>query len=173
MPLRRVQRVIAHLTSLVVGQSDRSDGDLLRAFADQGDQPAFAALTRRHGPMVLAVCRRVLHDLHDAEDAFQATFIVLARQAASLSKKGSLAGWLHRVAQRIALNARRAGTRRQHHERRSRIMSAPSPAYQAAWHEIQILLDEEIHACPRNTASRSSSAASKTNPSQPSPAAWA
>src|ERR1700682_570656 len=87
---------------------DQTDADLLRAFSARGDQDAFDALVRRHGPLVLAVCRRVLHQLQDAEDAFQATFIVLARQSATLSQHDSLAGWLHGVSFRVALTARRA-----------------------------------------------------------------
>ncbi len=147
MPRASLDAVIRHITSLVVGQGDVPDGELLDAFVVRADQAAFAALTRRHGPMVLAVCRRILQ-LHDAEDSFQATFIILARQAAALTKKGSLGGWLHRVAQRIALQAHRADARRQKHERQSFTMSAVNPAYQAAWREIQVLLDEEIQRLP-------------------------
>jgi RNA polymerase sigma-70 factor (ECF subfamily) len=75
---------------LAVGPTVRTDGELLRAFSTRSDQEAFAALAKRHGALVFSVCRRVLHQVQDAEDAFQATFIVLARQADSLSRRGSL-----------------------------------------------------------------------------------
>jgi len=80
-----------------------SDGELLHRFVTHGEADAFTVLVERHGPMVLGVCQRVLGDLHLAEDAFQATFIVLARKAACIGSPGSLAPWLYAVAQRIAL----------------------------------------------------------------------
>ncbi len=86
-----------------------SDGTLLRAFVAHQDQTTFTALVKRHGPMVLGICRRRLHDLPDAEDAFQATFLMLARKASTLSRRESLAGWLHEVACHIARDVRRAG----------------------------------------------------------------
>src|SRR5262245_5151241 len=83
-----------------------SDGSLLDRYASrQGEvsEMAFAALVERHGPMVLGVCRRLLGDAHLSEDAFQATFLVLARRARSVRNRDSLGGWLHRVAHRIAI----------------------------------------------------------------------
>src|SRR5271166_3359922 len=82
-----------------------TDGQLLARFVAARDEPAFAALLRRHGPMVLGVCRRVLRDYHDAEDAFQATFLILARRAVSVAKRASVGCYLYAVAYRAALEA--------------------------------------------------------------------
>src|SRR5437764_7277000 len=94
----------------VYGAADgEGDAALLGRFAGQRDAEAFAALVRRHGPMVLSVCRRLLGDGHDADDAFQATFLVLLRKAGSLRRPGQLGPWLHGVASRVALKARGLG----------------------------------------------------------------
>jgi RNA polymerase sigma factor (sigma-70 family) len=100
--------------------SGLSDGELLeRYLAGRGDraEAAFAALVERHGPMVLRVCRAVLRDEHDAEDAFQATFLVLARKAGSIRRRGSLESWLFGVAGRVSRCARAGAARRRRHER--------------------------------------------------------
>src|SRR5262245_37883665 len=93
--------------------SELTDGALLGAFLTCNDQAAFEALVRRHGPMIMRICLRTLRHVQDAEDALQATFLVLARRAASIRKRESLAGWLHGVAHRMAAQARRAASRRQ------------------------------------------------------------
>jgi len=94
------------------------DPELLQRFHAHHDQAAFHALLRRHGPMVLDVCRGVLGHEADAEDAFQATFLILARQAGSIRKGASLGSWLHGVASRTALKARAQSVARQAHEAR-------------------------------------------------------
>src|SRR5438105_4649890 len=83
-----------------------SDGELLQRFVTEREEGAFTVLVQRHGPMVLGVCHRVLGDLHLAEDSFQATFIVLARRAASIRSRAVLGTWLYAVAQRIAMKAK-------------------------------------------------------------------
>src|SRR4051812_20330263 len=89
-----------------------TDGQLLARFAADRDEAAFAALMRRHGPMVLAACRRLLRDWHAAQDAFQATFLVLARKSATLREPELLARWLHGVACRTSMKARADAARR-------------------------------------------------------------
>jgi RNA polymerase sigma factor (sigma-70 family) len=144
------QSVVREIRQLatVHNTADQSDGDLLRAFLSDNDQPAFSALVGRHAAMVLSVCRRVLHHTQDSEDAFQATFLLLARQAASIRKTASLAAWLHGVAYRMATNARRAASRRRNRENQSPSAPAANPAWSAAWREVQAVLDEEIERLP-------------------------
>lgn len=142
-----VLRYIRNLAGRL-GESQQTDSELLRAFLDQNDQSAFEAILRRHGSLVLRICRRVLDDPHDAEDAFQATFMLLAQKAVSIRKKDSLASWLHGVAYRMATNARRAASRRRRHEREVGPVVPPNPAWQAAWREVQSILDEELQALP-------------------------
>ena len=94
-----------------------SDASLLDRFASERDEDAFAALVARHGPMVLCVCRGLVREQADAEDAFQATFLILARRVRSLRVRGSLGGWLHRVAHRVAVRANVDAARRRSRER--------------------------------------------------------
>ena len=102
----------------------QSDAQLLERFRSLGDRTAFEALVGRHGRMVLAVCREVLGDPDDAEDAFQATFLLLARKAGSLRVGRTLAGWLHRVGYRVAVQAGIAAGRRRRHEGRAAALAA-------------------------------------------------
>ncbi len=136
---------LRHLLPTV--DSQLSDGELLRRFAVAGDQAAFTELLRRHGPLVWGVCRRVLRDAHDAEDAFQATFLQLARRAASLRRDGSLAGWLHTVATRLAGRAARAEQRRRRRDRVHAHATSTS-ADELTWRELQQMLDREIARLP-------------------------
>ncbi len=125
---------------------DLTDEQLLEQFGS-GDREAaeiaFKALVMRHGPMVLRICRIILRDLHDAEDAFQATFLVLARRAGSIRKRGSAASWLHGVARRVASCARTAAARRRWHEQRAAAMARRS-VDDAGWDDLGAAIHEEI-----------------------------
>lgn len=140
MHAEKLNRVVRQLHA--AGPTDR---DLLTRFL-AGDEPAFAALVGRHGPMVLRVCRRLLRHEQDAEDAFQATFLVLARRAGAVRRGEAVASWLHGVARRVALRARRDAGRRRAHERAAPPVrqTAPTPD----WPEVQAALDDAIGRLP-------------------------
>jgi RNA polymerase sigma factor (sigma-70 family) len=128
---------------------DSVDGRLLERFVSARDGDAFAALVERHGPMVLGVCRRVLHDLHDAEDAFQATFLVLARRAGAIRRRAHLAQWLYGVAYRTALKARAGAARWQTPLPEVADPAADEPAAELAWRELVLVLDDEVQRLPQ------------------------
>ncbi len=141
--LRRLSRLIG---------SSSPDTTLLDRFTRDGDEPAFTDLVERHGPMVLRVCQRILADRHAAEDAFQATFLVLARQARSIRCPGSLAAWLHGVAHRIALKARTAATRRQQRETGATDQNPADPRLdplaEVSAREVLSIVDDEVARLP-------------------------
>jgi RNA polymerase sigma factor (sigma-70 family) len=146
----KLKTFVRHIRAVAASapEAERSDHELLLAFSMYGEQSAFAVLVQRHGPMVLRVCRRVLGQEQDAEDAFQATFLVLSARASSIRKSEALASWLHGVAHRVALRARRDAGRRRTHEREGQAMSARQDHPSPDWSEVQSVLDEEVQALP-------------------------
>src|SRR5262249_47914117 len=130
------------------GRSAVCDRELLRRFADTGDQRAFAALVQRHAGMVFGVCRRVLANAHDAEDACQATFLVLARKAKGGRWQPSAANWLSATARGVARNAQVAARRRAERERRAALPEAVQPLDQITGRELLAALDEELDRLP-------------------------
>jgi polysaccharide biosynthesis/export protein len=125
-----------------------ADGQLLEEFVQRQDEAAFATLVERHGAMVLGVCRRVLRHDQDAEDAFQATFLVLVRKARSLARPELLANWLYGVAYRTAQQARARTLRQGRQEKEAASMSAAASDPDSFWREVQPLLDAELNQLP-------------------------
>jgi RNA polymerase sigma factor (sigma-70 family) len=147
--------VLGHLRKLVAAEhtGQLSDRQLLERFRLHGEEAAFEALVRRHGPLVLGVCRRLLHNEHDAEDAFQATFWVLARKAASVGRQGSLGGWLYQVAYHAALKTRARAATREKHERQAGQRPAADPLAEVTGRELLAVLDEELQRLPERLRS--------------------
>jgi RNA polymerase sigma factor (sigma-70 family) len=138
---------VLHRLHRLTRAEEPSDAQLLERFT-AGDEQAFELLVRRHGPMVLGVCRRVLRHAADADDAFQATFLVLMRRAATLHTPSLLGNWLYGVAYRTAAEARKRAVRTRGGEREAQDMAQPDPTAEAAWRELRGLLDEELSALP-------------------------
>jgi RNA polymerase sigma factor (sigma-70 family) len=127
---------------------DTSDQDLIQAFAGGNSEAAFGALVRRHGPMVLGVCRRVLGNEQDAEDAYQATFLVLARKARHLQSRELVGNWLYGVARRTAQKARVARSRRSGHEEAAPVRDSKDPVAELTVQEAQQVVDRELENLP-------------------------
>jgi RNA polymerase sigma factor (sigma-70 family) len=149
MAANQTSKVIQHLRRAVFRHDggELTDGQLLGCFIDNRDEAAFAALVRRHGPMVWGVCRRLLPH-HDTEDAFQAAFLVLFRKAASIRPREMVANWLYGVAHQTALQSRRTTGRRKVKERQVPHMPEPAVAEQERWQDLQPLLDQELALLP-------------------------
>jgi RNA polymerase sigma factor (sigma-70 family) len=151
MPLRSLRAVLRRVRGLTQ-TGGLSDAALLERFARRGDEAAFELLVWRHGPMVLGACRRVLRHEQDAEDAFQATFLVLARKAAEAGRRGSLGGWLYTVAYRVALRARQRQALRGRREAPLGAEAPPDaaagPPEELARREVGPLLDAEVARLP-------------------------
>jgi RNA polymerase sigma factor (sigma-70 family) len=146
MPDVQLSPVLRHIHQLVEPrpEAEATDAQLLNRFSATGDEAAFAALVHRHGRMVLGVCHKVLRQHQDAEDAFQATFLVLARKAGSIRWRDSVGNWLYGVACRVAAKARRAASRRRAHERRAPVMAEAKPDLDSGLREVQAVLAEEV-----------------------------
>jgi RNA polymerase sigma factor (sigma-70 family) len=141
--------VLGHIRKLCPpAAADAPDGELLGRYVGGRDEAAFEALLRRHGPMVLGTVRRLLRQEQDAEEAFQATFLLLARQARAIRQRGSVGPWLHGAAYRIALKARTQAARRRRREREAAAAPRPEAPSAAAWRELQAVLDEELGRLP-------------------------
>jgi RNA polymerase sigma factor (sigma-70 family) len=150
MPSGSMHSVIEHLRRAVLLPDSAAlrDGELLGRFVERHDEAALAALVRRHGPMVWGVCRRALHNHHDAEDAFQATFLVLVRKAASIVPREMVGNWLYGVAHQTALQARRTAARRRAREVQVTKMPDTEDVRQDQWSDLQPVLDEELSRLP-------------------------
>jgi RNA polymerase sigma factor (sigma-70 family) len=136
--------LLDYLKRLAPRGSQAPDRELLERFAVRGDEMAFAAVVRRHGPMVWGVCLRQLADLSDAEDAFQATFLVLARKAHALGRRELLGNWLYGVALRTARKAKCLRARRRAHERQVEAMPQMHTPGPKTWSDLSLLLDAEL-----------------------------
>jgi RNA polymerase sigma factor (sigma-70 family) len=142
--------LIEHIRrSVFVGEDGmRTDAQLLGAFLERREEAALAALVRRHGPMVWNVCRRLLGSHHDAEDAFQATFLVLVRKANVITPREMLANWLYGVAYQTARKARAVTRKRHGRERQMKEMPEVETAERNTWHDLRGVLDEELSGLP-------------------------
>jgi RNA polymerase sigma factor (sigma-70 family) len=142
--------LLHHLRHLIgsVPAAAMTDSQLLERFVAHRDETAIEVLVRRHGPLVFGVCRRVLHNVHAAEDAFQATFLILARKAPSLVHRERLGSWLYKIAYRLALRARANEIRRQQCEAQA-ARNRPGPARQATSPgDLLVVLEEELQRLP-------------------------
>jgi RNA polymerase sigma factor (sigma-70 family) len=129
-------------------QAGVSDAQLLENYLRVREEAAFAALVHRHGPMVWGVCRRVLRNHEDAEDAFQATFLVLVRKAESIRSRERVGNWLYGVAYQTARRARTMAARRARRERQTAVLPEPAVEPQSPWHDWLPLLDQELSCLP-------------------------
>jgi RNA polymerase sigma factor (sigma-70 family) len=145
-----MRAVIRHLRAAALLQKNDgpSDGQLLEAFLTRGEEAAFEALLRRHGPMVLGVCRRVLRNAHDAEDAYQATFLVLARKAATVKPRELVGNWLYGVAYRTAMKARTMSVKRRAKEKQAADTSRSEVPANQGCEELLAELDHELSRLP-------------------------
>lgn len=150
MPTHPVSSVLQQLRRAVLWPEAAgwTDGQLLEVFITHQDGAALEALVRRHGPMVLGVCRRILRNHHDAEDAFQATFLVLARKAPTVRPRDHVAHWLHGVACNTARKARAVSTKRQAREKQVTPMPEPQQPEADLGSDWQPLLDQELNGLP-------------------------
>ena len=150
MATSTMSEVLQHLRRLVLLRDGAglTDGQLLEDYLSLGDTTALAALVHRHGAMVWSLCRRLLRNEQDAEDAFQTTFLVFVRKAGSIVPREMVANWLYGVAHQTALKARATAAGRKRRERQVADMPEPAVTDQGTWPDLQLLLDEELSRLP-------------------------
>ncbi len=148
MTARLDYRLLDQVRTLATTGREVPDGELVARFVRQGDEAAFEALLRRHGPAVLGVCRRLLRHAQDAEDAFQATFLLLARKAGSLRRQEAVGCWLYGVARRVALKAQARAARQRRREEQVPERPPGDPLAEISLREAQALLDQELLRLP-------------------------
>jgi RNA polymerase sigma factor (sigma-70 family) len=146
----QLDNVLRHIRGLATAQQTRKlpDRDLLRQFVEDHDEAAFAAIVQRQGPLVLGVCRRLLRNEHHAEDACQATFLILARKASTIRKRESLGSWLHGVACRVARKLQADIKRRAAKDLTAADVAGPDTTGEITWREGLVVLDEELSRLP-------------------------
>ena len=147
MPHAGLSAVVSHARRAVAAEADRSDGRLLTDFLTSRDEAAFAELVARFGPMVFAVCRRLTGHHQDAEDAFQAAFVVLARKAGTIWPREAVGNWLYGVAVRVAREARVVSAKRLARETPPAQLPEPATDRPAA-RRVEAVLDEELAELP-------------------------
>jgi RNA polymerase sigma factor (sigma-70 family) len=150
MPEQPLRNLVHRLRRLADPAADGglSDSQLLERFVSRRDEAAFEVLVWRHGAMVLGVCRRLLRHDQDAEDAFQATFLALVRQAGSIRRREAVAAWLYRVAYRVALEARALAAAQAQREQPCPDLPAPDASNELVWRDLRPVLDEEVNSLP-------------------------
>jgi RNA polymerase sigma factor (sigma-70 family) len=147
--MQALDSVLRHLRRFVCADAAASDdAALLRQFAATGDERAFCQLVERHGPLVLSVCGRLLGQEQDAEDAFQATFLILARKAGARQWRCSVAAWLHTVARRVCRRALAVRAQQRRQERSAADRPKSEPVSESTWNQMQTILDEELERLP-------------------------
>jgi RNA polymerase sigma factor (sigma-70 family) len=149
MATAKLSRFLRSLTRGMAAEAlaSRSDRQLVERFLATRDEAAFEALLRRHGPMVYRVCWRALQRSQDTEDAFQATFLLLAQKLRTVRNRDSLASWLHGVAHRVALKAKAQASTRRRHDRLGAVSEAVPPD-KLTWRELRTVLDAELACLP-------------------------
>src|SRR6516162_6133357 len=142
--------LLHHIRHLIgsVPAAAMTDSQLLERFLVDRDETAVEVLVRRHGPLVFGVCRRVLHNAHAAEDAFQATFLILTRKAPSLVRRERLGSWLYKVAYRLALRARANEIRRQQCEAQAARSRFGPASHARSPGDLVVALEEELQRLP-------------------------
>jgi RNA polymerase sigma factor (sigma-70 family) len=150
MAQAQLDTVLRHFQQLTGSEAvqEGTDAQLLQRFSPGQDEAAFAALLQRHSRLVWSVCWQVLGHQQDAEDAFQATFLALARDAAAIRQGQAIPSWLYQVGRRVAHKVERERAKRQAHERQAQVMSQQTQGAELAWRELQAILDEELGRLP-------------------------